>query len=78
MSPSSNIPPSPAVENIRPGDGSERCVREQDEILNRSDVVDAICVCGEIICICPGVKAWLVTLGLEDWECEKRLIEAGR
>jgi hypothetical protein len=55
----------------------ERCRAEQDEILTRSDVTRALCVCGELVCTCPGVKAWLVVLGMEDWECEKRFIEAG-
>jgi hypothetical protein len=50
---------------VRPGDGLERCQREQAEIQNRSDVVAGL------------APAWLVTLGIEDWECEKRLIEAG-
>jgi hypothetical protein len=50
---------------VRPGDGLERCAREQAEILNRSDVVAG------------RAPAWLVMLGIEDWECEKRLIEAG-
>ena len=79
-----------ALSSVRPGDGLdrfrtglsklrelERCRAEQDEILTRSDVTRALCVCGELVCTCPGVKAWLVTLGMEDWECEKRLIEAG-
>lgn len=81
---------SPAVSTVRPGDGLEefrtglsklrdleRCRAEQNEILTRSDVTSAFCICGERVCTCPGVKAWLVVLGLEDWECEKRLIEAG-
>ena len=42
----------------------ERCAAEQEWILNRADVM-----AGE-------VPAWLVTLGLEDWEMEKRLILA--
>jgi hypothetical protein len=79
-----------ALFSVRPGEGSkrnrtglsklreiERCRAEQDEILNREDVTRSLCVCGELVCICPGVKAWLVVLGLEDWECEKRLIEGG-
>ena len=56
---------SPALSTVRPGDGLDRCAREQAEILNRPDVV-----AGQ-------APAWLVTLGIEDWECEKRLIEAG-
>jgi 5-methylcytosine-specific restriction endonuclease McrA len=43
-----------------------RCDREIDEIRNRADVVAGHC------------PAWLVTLGLIDWEMEKRLIEGGR
>jgi hypothetical protein len=41
-----------------------RCVQEQEEILGRANISE--------------MPAWLVILGLEDWECEKRLIEAGR
>ena len=79
-----------ALFSVRPGEGPEpnrtgfsklleieRCRVKQDEILNREDVTRALCVCEELVCVCPGVKAWLVVLGLEDWECEKRLIEAG-
>lgn len=40
----------------------QRCRAEQEGILSREDVV-----AGE-------APAWLVTLGLEDWEAEKRLI----
>jgi hypothetical protein len=46
-------------------DALERCTREQHEILNRPDIAAG------------KVPALLVTLGLEDWECEKRFIEAG-
>jgi hypothetical protein len=42
----------------------ERCEAEQREIRERADVRSGL------------VPAWLVTLGLEDWEMEKRLIEA--
>jgi hypothetical protein len=73
--------PSPNIPEFRSGLGKlkaiERCRAEQDEILNRADVVAALCVCAESPCQCPGVKAWLVVLGLEDWECEKRFVEAG-
>jgi hypothetical protein len=55
----------------------ERCRAEQNEILTREDITRSLCVCSELVCVCPGVKAWLVTLGMEDWECEKRMIEAG-
>lgn len=41
-----------------------RCDREIDAILSRPDVLD-----GE-------TPAWLVTLGIEDWEEEKRLLKA--
>lgn len=41
-----------------------RCDREIDEIRNRPDVL-----AGE-------APAWLVTLGIEDWETEKRLLKA--
>jgi hypothetical protein len=41
----------------------ERCDREQEEIRNRPDVIAGT------------VPAYLVVLGLEDWEREKRLIE---
>lgn len=40
----------------------ERCDAEIAEILNRPDVVAG------------KVPAWLVTLGVEDWEAEKRLL----
>ncbi len=40
-----------------------RCRREQQEILNREDVVGM------------RAPAWLVMLGIEDWEMEIRLIE---
>jgi hypothetical protein len=43
---------------------SERCDREINEIKSRSDVRS-----GE-------APAWLVTMGVSDWEAEKRLIEA--
>lgn len=62
---------SPAPERVRPGvalsitEELARCTAEQDWIRNRADVV-----AGE-------APAWLVTLGLEDWEMEKRLIMAG-
>lgn len=42
------------------------CARERDEILNRADVL-----AGE-------APAWLVTLGLTDWDAEERLIRYGR
>jgi hypothetical protein len=42
----------------------ERCEREQREIQERPDVVAGI------------MPAWLVVMGIEDWEREKRLIEA--
>lgn len=41
----------------------DRCRREQQEILNRKDVVEG------------RAPAWLVTLGIEDWEMEIRFIE---
>jgi len=41
-----------------------RCDAEQREILERADVLSG------------AVAAWLVALGLEDWEMEKRLIQA--
>jgi hypothetical protein len=41
-----------------------RCDQEMREIRERRDVI-----AGE-------VRAWLVVLGLEDWEMEKRLIQA--
>ncbi len=41
-----------------------RCDREIREIQERSDVVAG------------NAPAWLVTLGVEDWEAEKRLILA--
>ena len=41
-----------------------RCRREQQEILNRADVA-----AGE-------APAWLVMLGIEDWEMEIRILEA--
>ena len=87
---SSNNDLATALSSVRPGDKLaefrtglaklrevERCRAEQNEILTRSDVTRALCVCGELVCTCPGIKAWLVVLGLEDWECEKRMIEAG-
>jgi hypothetical protein len=40
----------------------ERCDREQREIRERADVVAGI------------APAYLVVMGIEDWECEKRLI----
>lgn len=43
-----------------------RCRAEQEEIRSRPDVL-----AGE-------VPAWLVMLGLEDWEMEIRLLEDGR
>lgn len=39
-----------------------RCDREQAEIQARADVQAGT------------APAWLVTLGMEDWECEKRLL----
>lgn len=44
----------------------DRCDREIAEILNRSDVVAGL------------APAWLVTLGVSDWEAEKRLIQKGK
>ena len=41
----------------------QRCDREIAEILSRPDVLDG------------SAPAYLVTLGIEDWEREKRLIE---
>ena len=41
----------------------ERCDREIAEILARPDIVAGI------------APAYLVTLGIEDWEAEKRLIQ---
>jgi hypothetical protein len=43
-----------------------RCEAEISEILNRPDVVAGM------------VPAWLVTLGIEDWEAEKRLLLKGK
>ncbi len=40
-----------------------RCDREIDEICNRPDVKGNL------------APAWLVTLGVNDWETEKRMIE---
>ena len=53
---------------IAPYEPSEgkRCDREIAEILNRPDVVAG------------SAPAWLVTLGLLDWETEKRLIHEGK
>ena len=48
-----------------PSEG-KRCDREIAEILNRPDVVVG------------SAPAWLVTLGLLDWETEKRLIHEGK
>jgi hypothetical protein len=44
----------------------DRCYREIAEILNRPDVVAGL------------APAWLVTLGVSDWEAEKRLIQKGK
>ena len=44
----------------------DRCDREIAEICNRVDVASG------------RAPAWLVTLGIEDWECEKRLLLVGR
>jgi len=41
-----------------------RCDQEIDEISTRPDVLAGQC------------PAWLVTLGIEDWEREKRLLAA--
>ncbi len=41
------------------------CDREQQSIQDRPDVQAGMC------------PAWLVTLGMEDWEAEKRLIRQG-
>jgi len=49
-----------------PSDAVARCDLEIAEILNRPDVVDG------------SAPAWLVTLGLLDWEIEKRLIQKGK
>ena len=43
----------------------DRCDREIAEILNRPDVVAGL------------APVWLVTLGVTDWESEKRLIQKG-
>jgi len=61
---SSSTDLTPARLPVRPGEAVERCAREQAEILNRPDVASG------------QAPAWLVTLGVEDWECEKRLIDA--
>jgi hypothetical protein len=58
---SSNISASPVVSTVRQS-ALDRCVKEQEEILGRLDVIGG------------KVPAWLVTLGLEDWEMEKRFI----
>lgn len=42
----------------------DRCAREIDEILNRPDVVAGL------------APAWLVHLGVSDWQLELELIEA--
>ena len=49
-----------------PSEAVARCDREIAEILNRPDVVAGL------------APAWLVTLGLLDWETEKRLIHEGK
>ena len=49
-----------------PSGAVARCDREIAEILNRPDVVAGL------------APAWLVTLGLLDWETEKRLIYEGK
>ena len=44
----------------------DRCDREIAAIMNRPDVVAGL------------APAWLVTLGVSDWEAEKRLIQQGK
>ena len=44
----------------------DRCDREIAAIMNRPDVVAGL------------APAWLVTLGVTDWESEKRLIQKGK
>jgi hypothetical protein len=50
------------IESVRHA-ALERCSAEQSEIINRPDVAAGF------------APAWLVTLGIEDWEMEKRFIE---
>jgi hypothetical protein len=58
---SSQAGPSLVPSHVRQS-ALDRCAKEQAEILNRSDVASG------------AAPAWLVTLGIEDWEMEKRFI----
>ncbi len=66
--PDSSVENHTGVRNAHyePSDAVARCDREIAEILNRPDVVAGL------------APAWLVTLGLLDWETEKRLIHEGK
>ena len=75
---SDNAPPTPKselsvenhagirIEHNRDAAEADRCDREIAEIMNRPDVVAGL------------APAWLVTLGVSDWEAEKRLIQQGK
>lgn len=53
----------PILVMLQTSEALARCDREIAEILGRPDVVAGL------------APAWLVTLGIEDWEAEKRFIK---